>query len=262
MSNEVQGWWVGIATHVGDALTYKILTKEHKVIYRSAIRSALDPAKRNQHLSPFGGDTSFNHHGDKIFIRSKAESPCDTSTLFDDSDPNVKRRMATIDPKDLIGRTFLKNSEGYGQLFRARVVRAVVDKEEDIKKGPEYMRFICEVPESTVDEIVTYNEILDHIEKDSNNIENDTEHLYEFRRISAHQVPLCSSNKDYKGSLFNVLVEWETGETTYEPLALIASDNAVTCAAYAAKHGLLDTQGWKRFKRYAKNQKKIDRMIN
>jgi hypothetical protein len=26
-SDEEQGWWVGIATHVGDELTYKILTK-------------------------------------------------------------------------------------------------------------------------------------------------------------------------------------------------------------------------------------------
>jgi hypothetical protein len=55
-SNEEQGWWVGVATHVGDALTYNILTKQHKVIYHSAIRSALDPAKPNQRLSPLGGD--------------------------------------------------------------------------------------------------------------------------------------------------------------------------------------------------------------
>jgi hypothetical protein len=57
-------------------------------------------------------------------------------------------------------------------------------------------------------------------------------------------------------------VEWETGETTYEPLDLIASDDPVTCAEYAMKHGLLDTDGWKRFRRYAKNQKKMQRMIN
>ena len=55
-SNEEQGWWVGIALNVGDALTYKILTKKKKIIYRSAIRSALDPATRNQRLSPPGGD--------------------------------------------------------------------------------------------------------------------------------------------------------------------------------------------------------------
>jgi hypothetical protein len=104
-SNEKQGWWVGVATHVGDALTYKILTETHKVIYRSAIRSALDPAKRNQRLSPLGGETASNYLGDKIFIRSQTESfdrPTNDGNVLDDDDPSVKRRMVTIDPKDLI----------------------------------------------------------------------------------------------------------------------------------------------------------------
>ncbi len=98
--------------------------------------------------------------------------------------------MVTIDPKDLIGRTFLKDAEEDGQRFRARVVRAIVDKENDLKKNVEYMKFVCEVPNSTVDEIFTYNEILDHIEKDNKDIENDTEQLYKFHRISAHQGPI------------------------------------------------------------------------
>jgi hypothetical protein len=96
----------------GDALTYKVLTKSNKTIYRSAIRSALYPAKRNQRLSPLGGETASNYLDDKIFIRS--------STCQEDVEvrnvPSVKRRMTTIDPKDLIGRTFLKESEADGQL--------------------------------------------------------------------------------------------------------------------------------------------------
>ena len=36
-SNKEQGWWVGIATHVGDALTYKVLTQKQKCIYWSAV---------------------------------------------------------------------------------------------------------------------------------------------------------------------------------------------------------------------------------
>jgi hypothetical protein len=67
-SNEEQGWWVGIATHVGDALTYKLLTKQNKIIYCSAIWSTSSPDKRNQRLSPLGGETASNYLGDKIFI--------------------------------------------------------------------------------------------------------------------------------------------------------------------------------------------------
>jgi hypothetical protein len=91
------------------------------------------------------------------------------------------------------------------------------------------MKFICEVPNSTVDEILTYNEILDYIEREENEVLNYTEQLLKFRRITAHQGPLRTSDKDYKGSTFNRLVKWETGETTYEPLDLIASDDPVTC---------------------------------
>jgi 3-methyladenine DNA glycosylase Tag len=54
------------------------------------------------------------------------------------------------------------------------------------------MKFICEVTESDVDEILTYNDIVNHIEKDNAAIENDTEQLYKFHRISAHQGPLCT----------------------------------------------------------------------
>jgi hypothetical protein len=71
-----------------------------------------------------------------------------------DGDPNVKQCMVTIDPKDLIGRMFLMDTEDDGQRFRACVVHAVIDKEEELTKGPEYMRFISEVPNSTVDEIL------------------------------------------------------------------------------------------------------------
>jgi Reverse transcriptase (RNA-dependent DNA polymerase) len=59
-----------------------------------------------------------------------------------------------------------------------------------------------------------------------------------------------------------VLVDWETGETTYKPLDIIANDNPVTCTQYAMEKNLLDTAGWKRFKRIAKSEKKLKRMIN
>jgi hypothetical protein len=59
-----------------------------------------------------------------------------------DDDPSVNRRMVTIDPKDLIGRTFLKDSEEDGQRFRARIVRAVLENEDSMKKDPSYLKFV------------------------------------------------------------------------------------------------------------------------
>jgi hypothetical protein len=62
-------------------------------------------------------------------------------------------------------------------------------------------------------------------------------------------------DKDYNGSRFNVLVEWENGEITTEPLSVIAADDPVTCAVYAREHDLLDVEGWKRFRNLAKREK-------
>ena len=57
------------------------------------------------------------------------------------------------------------------------------------------------------------------------------------------------------------MVEWESGEVTYEPPALISKDDPITCAVYAKKHDLLDTTGWKHLKRYAKTSKRLIRAV-
>ena len=57
--------------------------------------------------------------------------------------------------------------------------------------------------------------------------------LNRFRAIIGHQGPLLASDPDWKGSKYNVQVEWETGEITFELLSIIAADDPVTCEAYA-----------------------------
>jgi hypothetical protein len=68
---------------------------------------------------------------------------------------------------------------------------------------------------------------------------------------------ICINRKDCKGSKSNVLVPWETGESTYEPLNLIGSDDPITCAEYALKHNLLDEPGWKRFRHYTRKKVRL-----
>jgi hypothetical protein len=70
-----------------------------------------------------------------------------------------------------------------------------------------------------------------------------------------HQGPLLQHDKDYNGSRFNVLVEWENGDITTEPLSVIAADDPMTCAVYATEHDLLDVEGWKHFRILAKREK-------
>ena len=41
--------------------------------------------------------------------------------------------------------------------------------------------------------------------------------LYRLRAIIGHQGPLLASDPDWKGSKYNVQVEWETGEIFLNP---------------------------------------------
>ena len=60
-----------------------------------------------------------------------------------------------------------------------------------------------------------------------------------FRTITDHHGPLKKGDPNSNGSLYNVMVELETGEITEEPLSIVAQDNLVTCAAYVKEHNLL-----------------------
>ena len=70
-----------------------------------------------------------------------------------------------------------------------------------------------------------------------NNNSSD-EKLWIFESIEDHQ------RVDNK---WQVLVKWEDGSKTWEPLNVIAKDDPVTVARYANDQGLLDIPGWKRF---------------
>ena len=107
---------------------------------------------------------------------------------------------------------------------------------------------------------MSYNQLMDYIQKGTD-AEEDPDSLFKFRDIVAHQGPLESIDPDQKGSKYNVMVEWESGEVTYEPLALISKDDPITCAVYAKKHDLLDTTRWKHLKRYAKTSKRLFRAV-
>ena len=58
------------------------------------------------------------------------------------------------------------------------------------------------------------------------------------------------------------MIEWENGEITSKPLAIIAADDPVICAIYTKNNDLLDVPGWKHFKSIAKWEQKFTCMIN
>jgi hypothetical protein len=54
-SKELRGRWVGISEHIGNKMTYKIITYDTgEEVCRSAIRLALDPTMKNLREDPIG----------------------------------------------------------------------------------------------------------------------------------------------------------------------------------------------------------------
>ena len=240
-STEKLGHFVGISEHVGHALTFKVLTDDsQKIIHRSRIRSALNPNERNLRI-----DLETNDPSPEI-VKSKHDEVLQQGAT-----------MPTFDPTDLIGRTFLLPPQDDGQRFRGKIIETIVENGQELNKHPDRIKFRCAVNDEQFEEIISYNEILNMIEKDETE-----EGLWRFKSITDHQGPLSKSDKAYNGSRYNVLVNWETGESTYEPLHIIAADDPVSCAIYAKENNLLEEEGWKRFKRLAKRQKKLVRLLN
>ena len=49
--------------------------------------------------------------------------------------------------------------------------------------------------------------------------------LYKFKSIQDQRGSYSPSDPEYLGSSYNLLIEWETGEITWEPLTNIIADD-------------------------------------
>ena len=106
-------------------------------------------------------------------------------------------------------------------------------------------------------ELLSYAKVLVHIENQDNQ-----DVIWKFKCIIGHQGLLLSKDSDYKGSMWNVMMEWENGEIIAEPLSLIAANDPVTYTIYTKEKRLLNTKGWKCFKAQASYHVKFLHMIN
>ena len=263
-SNEKKGYWVGFANNQGDHLTWSILTEDtHKIIICSGIQSALSTTTNQCLASPSGEGTTlpFPIPYPQQSTNSLPLDPFDESTAnfeqFVNSqsgeDEDNPIHMANIDIPNLLGRSFLLPPEDNGEHHMAKIIDI-----DDHGPPLEAIKFKLKINKDQAEEIMSYNQLMDYIQKGTD-AEEDPDSLFKFRDIVAHQGPLEST--DPEGSKYNVMVEWESGEVTYEPLALISKDDPITCAVYAKKHDLLDTTRWKHLKRYAKTSKRLIRAV-
>ena len=166
-----------------------------------------------------------------------------------------KPQMPIIDPEELVGKV-LSVTQKDGETTRIKVIEAIKDHHDTGSGYKPTVKFKCSVNNDEYEEVLSYNQILEYLEKDDNDI------VWKFQEIIGHQGPLTQNHKDYKGSMYNLTILWENGETSIEPLSLIAADDPVSCAIYARKNNLINLPGWKRLKGLAKMQGKLFWLIN
>ena len=104
------------------------------------------------------------------------------------------------------------------------------------------LRFKLKVDGEQLDDLISFNQLMESLENtlDTGQTEDG---LYKFKPILDHRGPDSPSDPEYLGSRYNLLIEWETGVMTWEPLSNIIADNPYSCAVYAKKLNLLNTQG-------------------
>ena len=117
------------------------------------------------------------------------------------------------------------------------------------------LSYILGTVNGKVEEIISYSQLVGHLEATANEGIKTNDDLYNLRALIGYQGPLKATDPNWKGCKYNVLDEWENVEETYEFLSVLAADDPVTCASYAKGNGLSHIDGWERFKNLANGDK-------
>ena len=118
--------------------------------------------------------------------------------------------------------------DDHGQPLEDIKFKLKINKDQAHGQPLEDIKFKLKINKDQAEEIMSYNQLMDYIQK-ATDAEKDPDSLFKFRDIVAHQDPLESTDPDHKGSKYNVMVEWESGEVTYEPLTLISNYLCTLC---------------------------------
>ena len=181
-SEERACYWVDFGEHCDDTMTHRLLDHEtRKIIYRSAVRPK-NSSTPNHMLAPHGGEVSTSSGPSEDRITSGSPlGPSEgyslkqkTPTVFirsrDEENPSGSKPMPTFDPTGLIGRTFLLPPSENGERHRAKITRKVfeiIDQQNGHRV--ENINFILDIGSGKVEELISYSQLLEHVENAQDN---------------------------------------------------------------------------------------------
>ena len=141
-STERLGRFAGVADNVGHALTYKLISDEQNIIFRSVIRSAENSEMVNKIVEPLD---------EKEHVKSK---------IIRDG------TLPTINPEELIGKTFLMEPTADDNRMRAKIIEQIKVNGDNRTNDPRFIKFRCKLNDNDFEDIITYINIINQIKKD------------------------------------------------------------------------------------------------
>ena len=107
------------------------------------------------------------------------------------------------------------------------------------------IKFLLSLGNGQLEELMSYNELSDLVTEMMQAKELGHYDFITYAGILDHQCPLKNHDPKYKGLMWNILVVWEDGTQTWEPVNIMAKQDSVMIMKYAHDHELLNTPGWK-----------------
>ena len=95
-------------------------------------------------------------------------------------------------------RVEVPNKEGH--VKRAKIVELLEQHDHETTTNPEHIQFKVSVGEEGYEEIMAYNDILERLEADKENLT-----VWKFKRITGHQGPLRPNHPSYMGSTYTTI---------------------------------------------------------
>jgi hypothetical protein len=83
--------------------------------------------------------------------------------------PSTGDDTVIVDPQELLERTFLMDTQEDGQRFRTHIVECISNHGSNVRHSDDHVKFWISVNEDEYKEIITYNELMDFIEKNQEN---------------------------------------------------------------------------------------------
>jgi len=255
-SNEIIVRFIGYAEDIGHSCTFKVFNEDtNEILYRSCLRK-VNPDTDVINVPPFDPKPLDNIDDETI------NDVVQTRSL---DDPSFKR-TAMFSPEELIGRTFLMNQQEDGTRDRATIIGfdqpdidsndAIEDFEKLLEQQRIRTKFKVKIGSTQFEDYIGWNDMCDFIEEQ---VQHEDE-TWNFRKIIGHKTG------QPRKEIPEILILWESGEITYEPITEICNADPYLVAEYALEKNLLDD--WQKrcprlkLKQKAKNAKKMMRMIN